>query len=163
MGLVLSTTATTRPHGKKGGFQQRSQENAGGESGNVKDSVEKREEGDGSDVQSAEEDDIAWNAYRVPASSHATTRQREGSRRRVDLGGRGELLQGWTALESNRIEIQSAEEDDIAWNAYRVPASICATTRQREGARRRVELGGRAKLGKSLDSIAEPLEGLPER
>jgi len=71
-------------------------------------------ESDGSDMPSAEEADRAWNASRVPASLHATTRHREGSRRRVVLGGRGELGRGWTAWESDGNDIPSAEEADSA-------------------------------------------------
>jgi len=58
-------------------------------------------ESDGSDIPSAEEADRAWNASRVPVSFHTITRHREGSRRRVVLGGRGELERGWTAWESD--------------------------------------------------------------
>ena len=57
----------------------------------MKDSVESREEGDGSDVQSAEEADTAWDDSGVPASLHATTQHKERPRRRVVLGGLGEL------------------------------------------------------------------------
>ena len=51
--------------------------------------------------------------------------------------------------------IPSAEEADRAWNASLVPASICAITRQREGSRRRVVLGGRGERVKSPDSVEE--------
>ena len=57
----------------------------------MKDNVESREEGDGSDVQSAEEADTAWDDSGVPASLHATTQHKERSRRRVALGGLGWL------------------------------------------------------------------------
>ena len=63
----------------------------------------------------------------MPASLHATTRHREGSRRRVVLGGRGELEQGWTAGESDGSDIPSAEEADSVWNDARVPASLHET------------------------------------
>jgi hypothetical protein len=105
----------------------------------------------GRDIPSAEEADTAWNASRVPASLHATTRHREGSRRRVVLGGRGELERGWTAGESNWSDIPSAEEADTAWNASRVPASLHATTRHREGSGRRVVLGGRGEREKKVE------------
>ena len=65
MGLVLSTTAKTRPHGIKGGFQLQRQENERGERGNGKDSVERLEEGA---IPNSEEADRAWNASLVPAS-----------------------------------------------------------------------------------------------
>ncbi len=91
----------------------------------------------------------------MPESLHATTRHREGSGRRVVLGGRGELEQGWTAWESDGSDIPSAEEADRAWNASRVPASVHATTRHREGSRRRVVLGGRGELEKVKDSVEE--------
>ena len=84
-------------------------------------------ESDWSDIPSAEEADRNWNASRVPASLHATTRHREGSRRRVVLGGRGELEQGWTAWESDRSDIPSAEEAENVWNDARVPASLHET------------------------------------
>jgi hypothetical protein len=103
-------------------------------------------ESDGSDIPSAEEADRAWNAPRVPESLHATTRLREGSRRRVVLGGRGELEQVWTAWESDGSDIPSAEEADRAWNASRVPVSFHTITRHREGSRRRVVLGGRGEV-----------------
>ena len=112
---------------------------------------------------SAEEADTAWDDSSVPASLHATTQHKERSRRRVVLGGLGEPEQAWTTGKAIWSEIQGAEEADTAYNDSGVPASLDATTRHKEGARRRVVLGGRAKLGKSLDSFAEPLEGLPER
>ena len=65
----------------------------------------------------------------------------------VKFGERGELEQGWTAWESDVSDIPGAEEADRAWNASRVPASLHATTRHREGSRRRVVLGGRGERG----------------
>ena len=50
--------------------------------------------------KSTEEGDIAWSASRVPASLHATTWHREGSRRRVYLGGRGKFEQGPLGVKS---------------------------------------------------------------
>jgi hypothetical protein len=85
-------------------------------------------ESDVSDIPGAEEADRAWNASRVPASLHATTRHREGSRRRVVLGGRGVLERGWTAWESDGSDIPSAEEADSVWNDARVPASLHETS-----------------------------------
>ena len=53
----------------------------------------KKGESNWSDIRSAEEADTAWNASCVPVSFHAITRHREGSRRRVVLGRRGERVQ----------------------------------------------------------------------
>ena len=57
-----------------------------------------------------------------------------------------------TAWESDEEAILSAEEADRAWDSSRVPASLHATTRHREGSRRRVLLG---ELEKSSDSVEE--------
>ena len=55
-------------------------------------------------VPSAEEADRAWNASLVPASIHATTRYRKDYRRRVMLGGCGELEM---SLESGKQRSES--------------------------------------------------------
>ena len=60
-----------------------------------------REKANWSEIQSAEEADTAWDDSGVPASLHATTQHKERPRRRVVLGGLGELEQAWTAGESD--------------------------------------------------------------
>jgi hypothetical protein len=52
---------------------------------------------------------------------------------------------------------------DIAWNSSRVPASLHATKRYREGSRRRVLPGGRRELGELRVGVGERFEGLPKR
>ena len=112
----------------------------------MKDSVESREEGDGSDVPSAEEADTAWDDSGVPASLHATTQHKERPRRRVVLGGLGEPEQAGTTGEANLSEIPGAEEADTAWDDSGVPASLHATIQHKERPRRRVVLGGLGEL-----------------
>ena len=94
----------TRPHGKREGFSRKVKLGRHGERGEFAQGWTTREK-EGSEIQSAEEEDTAWNASRVPASLHATTRHREGSRRRVYPGGLGEREQGWTASKIDRSDI----------------------------------------------------------
>ena len=78
-------------------------------------------------------------------------------------GERGKLEQAWTTGESNCSEIQSAEEADTAWDDSGVPASLHATTRHKEGARRRVVLGGLGELEQAWTTGESELERDPER
>ena len=136
----------TRPHGKREGFSRKVKLGRHGERGEFAQGWTTREK-EGSEIQSAEEEDTAWNASRVPASLHATTTHREGSRRRVYPGGRGERkIKKLESMREREARPKSTEEGDIAWSASRVPASLHATTWHREGSRRRVYLGGRGKF-----------------
>jgi hypothetical protein len=72
---------------------------------------EKKRKGSLEFILCAEEADIAWNTSRVSASFHATTRHREGSRRRV-LPGVGIWKSVGTASGSDLELFVSAEEAD---------------------------------------------------
>jgi len=76
-----------------------------------------------------------------------------------ELGANTLELEGILTKGAAWSLFHARKKADIAWNNSRVAESLHATTRHREGSRRRVLSGGRGKLGKWWNSIGERLGG----